>query len=162
MSDQSPEPLTILQRLQWRAVLLAFVVDYGGSKFFGLMAGIFAGIAYAKDGAEATAIQQTLLASGNFLTGMLAMGLIFVVIGGYVAASLAPRALPQCRRARRRRYRPWFHRVLRWPARVVSGDRIPSDAALRAPRGLHRQPPGEPRIGGVKARSFAQATACRS
>lgn len=73
-------------------MLLAFVVDYGGSKLFGLMAGIFAGIAYAKDGADATAIQQTLLASGNFLTGMLAMGLIFVAIGGYVAASLAPRA----------------------------------------------------------------------
>ena len=73
-------------------MLLAFVVDYGGSKFFGLMAGIFAGIAYAKDGADATAIRQTLLASSNFLTGMLAMGLIFVAIGGYVAASLAPRA----------------------------------------------------------------------
>ena len=92
MSDQPSEPLPILQRLQWRAVLLAFVVDYGGSKFFGLMAGIFAGIAYAKDGADATAIQQTLLASSNFLTGMFAMGLIFVAIGGYVAASLAPRA----------------------------------------------------------------------
>jgi len=92
MSDEPSEPSTILQRLQWRAVLLAFVVDYGGSKFFGLMAGIFAGIAYAKDGADAATIQQTLLASPHFLNGMLAMGLIFVVIGGYVAASLAPRA----------------------------------------------------------------------
>ncbi len=92
MSEDSSEPSNLLQLLQWRAVLLGFVVDYGGSKIFGIFVGIFAGMTYAREGMDPATIQQTLLSSSHFLNGMLAMGLIFVVIGGYVAGSLAPRA----------------------------------------------------------------------
>jgi hypothetical protein len=92
MSDPPPERPAILQRLSWKAVLFGFVVDYGGSTVFGFVAGILGGIMYASRGSDPEQIQQTLLSSTPFLTVMMTMGLIFVTLGGFVAARLAPQA----------------------------------------------------------------------
>jgi hypothetical protein len=92
MPDQPFQRPTILQRLSWRAVLLGFVVDYGGSKAFGFVAGVIGGITHASKGGDPASINEVLLSSTPFLQVMLTMGLLFVVLGGFVAARLAPDA----------------------------------------------------------------------
>ncbi len=92
MSDAPLDKSSILKRVRWQAVLIAFVVDYGGSTAFGVLAGVIAGVAHASQGGDPSDVQSAMFSSPQFMALLLAVGLIFVIIGGFVAGWLAPQA----------------------------------------------------------------------
>jgi hypothetical protein len=87
MPDQ-PEP-SFFQRLNWRAILLGFVVDFSGSVAFGVICGVVAGVMQAGRGGDPAEATQMLLNSPRYLTAGLIVGSLFVVVGGFVTGRIA-------------------------------------------------------------------------
>jgi hypothetical protein len=87
MPDQ-PKP-SVLRRLNWRAIILGFVVDYGCSTAFGLISGIVFGVMYAGRGGDPVKVGPALLESQAYLTSALIVGSIFVVVGGFIVGRIA-------------------------------------------------------------------------
>jgi hypothetical protein len=81
-------------RFSWRAVLLGFVVDYGGTRAFGFalifVAGFIQGIQRGS-GHRSVASVFTWLQTTPMLAFSLTVGLLFTVAGGFAAGRVAPR-----------------------------------------------------------------------
>jgi ABC-type dipeptide/oligopeptide/nickel transport system permease component len=92
MSGQSLVRASIFHRLRWKAILLGFVVDYGGSVVFGTIFGIVLGALYARNGGDPAETQKYLISSTTYLVPALVVGSLFVVVGGCIAGRLAPQA----------------------------------------------------------------------
>ena len=91
MSEPQPGN-SILQRLDWRAVLLGFATDFGGTKVMSLGVGFCIGVFMAAQGHDVSKEVAALMTSSRFLLIMGAMGSLFTVAGGFVVARFAPRA----------------------------------------------------------------------
>ena len=86
------EKKSIFSRLRWKAIVIGFVVDYGGSVTYGMVAGIVMGIIFAARGGNPAEMTATMLHSQPYMISGLAVGSLFVVIGGLIVGRLAPHA----------------------------------------------------------------------
>jgi hypothetical protein len=84
--------LSIFRRLNWRAIIIGFVVDFGASTLCGLVLGIVAGVLHVRGGGEPAEFANVLTASPLYLRIALSIGMFFVVVGGFITGKIARRA----------------------------------------------------------------------
>ena len=89
-----PGPLkpSIFRRLHWRAILLGFVVDYGGSVAFGFISGLVIAALHVGRGGDPASVGSAIVKSQGYLTMGLVVGSLFVVLGGFIVGRIAREA----------------------------------------------------------------------
>jgi hypothetical protein len=84
--------LSIFRSLNWRAIIIGFVVDFGASTLCGLVLGVAAGVLHVRGGGDPAELGNVLIASPLYLRIALAIGMFFVVVGGFITGKIARRA----------------------------------------------------------------------
>jgi hypothetical protein len=97
MSDQNPyepprsevrdSPSVVEQRFRWKAVALGTAADIVGSVVGGAV--LFALVFTRNDGQDAAGLMKSLAMDPGYLLMSLLVGLLFSVLGGYVAGRVA-------------------------------------------------------------------------
>jgi hypothetical protein len=87
-----PAKESLLQKLNWRAILLGIVTDIAATEVFGFVIAVAAGANFAANGAKPEEFDSLLMHSTNILITYEVGGLFFTAMGGFVAGCLAPQA----------------------------------------------------------------------